>query len=139
MAVANISTKYALDYISFWHMYWITIFCMAGIFILISLRPHIIKELVSMKHRNSSIGLIAFNEILVVAGVAMSFRAMGMGPISLVSTIASSRPIFVVIYALILSRTSPAFLKWQSSKGILALRLIAIAMIVAGIAIIYLT
>jgi hypothetical protein len=59
--------------------------------------------------------------------------------VSLVSTIASSRPIFVVIYALILSRTSPMFLEWQSGKGMLALRLIAIAMIVSGIAIIYLT
>ncbi len=139
MAVANVSTKYALDYISFWHMYWITIFCMAGIFILISLRPRILKELGNMKQRNSSIALIAFNEILVVAGVAMSFRAMEMGPISLVSTIASSRPVFVVIYAIILSRTYPAFLKWQTSKGILALRLIAIAMIVGGIVIIYIT
>jgi uncharacterized membrane protein len=75
----------------------------------------------------------------VVAGVVMSFRAMEMGPISLVSTIASSRPVFVVIYAIILSRTYPAFLKWQTSKRILALRLIAIAMIVGGIVIIYIT
>jgi len=139
MAVANVSTKYALDYISFWHMYWITIFCMAGIFMLISLRPRILKELVNMKQRNSSIALVAFNEILVVAGVAMSFRAMEMGPISLVSTIVSSRPVFVVIYALILSRVFPTFLKWQPGKLILALRLIAIAMIVGGIAIVYLT
>jgi drug/metabolite transporter (DMT)-like permease len=139
MAVANVSAKYALDYISFWNMYWITIFCMASIFILISLRPRILKELVNMKQRNSSIALIAFNEILVVAGVVMSFRAMEMGPISLVSTIASSRPVFVVIYAIILSRTYPAFLKWQTSKRILALRLIAIAMIVGGIVIIYIT
>jgi uncharacterized membrane protein len=139
MAVANVSTKYALDYISFWHMYWITIFCMVGIFMLISLRSSILKELVNMKQRNSSIALVAFNEILVVAGVATSFWAMKMGPISLVSTIASSRPIFVVIYAIILSRTYPTFLKWQTSKGMLALRLMAIAMIVGGIAIIYIS
>jgi drug/metabolite transporter (DMT)-like permease len=139
MAVANVSTKYALDYISFWHMYWITIFCMAGIFMLISLRPRILRELVNMKQRNSSLALVAFNELLVVAGVATSFWAMKLGPISLVSTIASSRPIFVVIYAIILSRTYPTFLKWQTSKGMLALRLIAIAMIVGGIAIIYIS
>jgi uncharacterized membrane protein len=112
---------------------------MAGIFMLISLRPRILRELVNMKQRNSSLALVAFNELLVVAGVATSFWAMKLGPISLVSTIASSRPIFVVIYAIILSRTYPTFLKWQTSKGMLALRLIAIAMIVGGIAIIYIS
>jgi drug/metabolite transporter (DMT)-like permease len=139
MAVANIATKYALTYMSFWNMYCITIFCMSGIFMLISLRPRIFKELGNMKQRNSAITLLALNEILVVAGVVLLFWAMERGPVSLVSTIASSRPIFVVIYALILSRTSPAFLKWQSGKRILVLRLIAITMIVGGIAIIYLT
>jgi len=139
MAVANVATKYALAYMSFWNMYCITIFCMSGIFMLISLRPRILKELGNMKQRNSAITLLALNEILVVAGVVLLFWAMERGPVSLVSTIASSRPIFVVIYAIILSRTSPAFLKWQSGKAMLALRLIAIAMIVGGIAIIYLT
>lgn len=139
MAVANIATKYALDYISFWNMYSITVFCMSGMFILTSLRPGTIKELGSMKRRNSAIALLAFNEMLVVMGVLLSFWAMEKGPISLVSTILSSRPIFVLIYALILSRISPMFLEWQSGKRMLVLRLIAIAMIVGGIAIIYLT
>jgi len=139
MAVGNVATKYGLAYISFWNMYCINVFCMSGIFILTSLRPRILKELGSMKRRNSAITLLILNEILVVIGVVLSFWAMERGPVSLVSTIASSRPIFVIIYALILSRTSPAFLKWQSSKRILVLRLIAIAMIVGGITIIYLT
>ena len=139
MAVANVATKYALAYMSFWNMYCITIFCMSGIFMLISLRPRILKELSNMKRRNSAITLLALNEILVVAGIVSLFWAMEKGPVSLVSTIASSRPIFVVIYAIILSRTSPMFLEWHTGKRMLVLRLIAIAMIVGGIAIIYLT
>jgi drug/metabolite transporter (DMT)-like permease len=138
MAVANVSTKYALAYVSFWNMYCITVFCMSGIFILISLRTHILRELGNMRQRNSALALLVLNEILVVIGVVLSFWAMERGPISLVSTIISSRPIFVVVYALILSRTSPMFLEWQSGKIMLALRLVAIAMIVGGIAIIYL-
>jgi len=139
MAVANVATKYARAYMSFWNMYCITMFCMSGIFMLISLRPRILKELSNMKRRNSAITLLALNEILVVAGIVSLFWAMEKGPVSLVSTIASSRPIFVVIYALILSRISPMFLEWQAGKRVLAFRLIAIAMIVGGIAIIYLT
>ena len=139
MAVGNVAAKYGLAYISFWNMYCINIFCMSGIFLLISLRPRILKELGNMKRRNSAIASLALNEILVVIGVVLLFWAMERGPVSLVSTIVSSRPIFVVIYALILSRTSPMFLEWHTNRRMLSLRLIAIAMIVSGIAIIYLT
>jgi len=59
--------------------------------------------------------------------------------VSLVSTILSSRPIFVVMFAFILSRILPTFLEWQPGKGMLALRLIATVMIVGGITIIYLS
>jgi drug/metabolite transporter (DMT)-like permease len=138
MAVANVSTKHALAHVSFWNMYCITVFCMSGIFILISLRPHTLNELGNMKQRNSTLTLLVLNEILVVIGVVLSFWAMERGSVSLVSTITSSRPIFVVVYALILSRTSPMFLEWQSGRIMLALRLVAVAMIVGGIAIIYL-
>ena len=139
MAVANVTAKYALDYVSFWNMYSIVAFCMSGLFLLISLRPHVIKELGNVKRRNSALALVTFNEILVMIGIVLSFWAMERGPISLVSTILSSRPIFVVVYALILSRVSPAFLKWHYGRRMLALRLIATTMIVGGIAIIYIT
>ncbi len=139
MAMADVAAKYALDYISFVNMYWITSFCISGVFVLISVRPHIIKELGNMKRRKSVITLLVSNETMAVVGAVLVFWAMERGPVSLVSTIVSSRPIFVVIYALILSRISPMFLEWQPGKLMLALRLIAVAMIVGGIAIIYLS
>jgi drug/metabolite transporter (DMT)-like permease len=138
MAMADVAAKYALDYISFVNMYWITSFCISGVFVLISVRPHIIKQLGNIKGRKSVITLIVSNETMAVVGAVLVFWAMERGPVSLVSTIVSSRPIFVVIYALILSRVSPMFLEWQPGKVILALRLIAVIMIVGGIAIIYL-
>ncbi len=139
MAMADVAAKYALAYISFGTMYWITAFSMSGIFLLISIRPRIIKELGNMKQRKSVLTLVASNETLAVVGAVLLFWAMDRGPVSLVSTIASSRPIFVVIYAFILSRISPMFLEWQPGKVMLVLRFIAVIMIVGGIAIIYLT
>ena len=139
MASADVTAKYALAYISFWNMYWISFLCISVICLIISVRPHVLKELSNMKQRKSAMTLLAFNETLAVAGALLLFWAMERGPVSLVSTIVSSRPIFVVIYALILSRISPMFLEWQPGRVMLALRLIAITMIVGGIAIIYLT
>jgi hypothetical protein len=69
----------------------------------------------------------------------MLFQALENGPVSLVSTIVSSRPMFVLLFALVLSRLWPSFLEWNPSKGMLALRLIATALIVGGITIIHLT
>ncbi|MBE9483035.1 MAG: hypothetical protein IMY88_05070 [Chloroflexi bacterium] len=92
-----------------------------------------------MKQRKSIIPILAFNESLAVVGAMLLFWAMERGPVSLVSTIISSRPIFVIMYAFILSRISPMFLEWQPGRVMLALRLLAITMIVGGIAIIYLT
>jgi drug/metabolite transporter (DMT)-like permease len=138
-AAADVASKYALAYISFWNMFWLTAFCMSGIFLLVSVRPHIIKQLLNMKQRDSAIGLLAFNETLAPVGIVLSFWALERGPVSLVSTVISSRPMFVLIAAIILSRLSPTFLEWHSGKGLLTLRLAATAMIVGGIVVIHVT
>jgi len=138
LALADIASKYALNYISSWNLFSVTACCVSGIFLLVSLRPHVIRQLSNMKEKNTAIGLLLLDEILAPIGILLTFWALERGPVSLVSTILSSRPIFVVIFALILSRISPMFLEWRPGKGRLPLRLIATAMIVGGIAIIHL-
>ena len=140
LAMADITSKYALAYFSFWNMFSVNAFCIFGIFFLASLRPHILRQLRDMAHRNQSLGLMALNETLAPIAITMSYWALSKGPVSLVSTIISSRPIFVVIYALILNRFLPHFLvKSATSKIMLVFRLIATAMIAGGISIIYLS
>ena len=137
-AIADIMGKYTLAYISAWNMFWLTTFCMCSIFLAISVRPRFIKMLVDMKQRNSALGILVFNETLAPMGIALSFWALKQGPVSLVSTITGSRPMFVVIFAFIVSRLWPAFVEWQSGRGILVLRLCATAMIIGGITLIHL-
>ena len=138
-AAADIASKYALAFISFWNMFSLNAFCMSSIFLLVSLRPHILRQLNDIKQKNSAIALLAFNETLGPIGTTLLFWAMERGPVSLVSTIIGSRPVFVALYSLILSRILPKFLIRSAGRGMLALRLVATAMIVGGISIIYLT
>ena len=138
LALADIASKYALNYMSFWNMFSVTSFCVSGIYLIMSIRPHVLRELRDMKRRNSTMGLVIFNEILAALGIILQFWALERGPVYLVSTITSSRPMFVVIFALILSRLAPTFLEWQPGKGKLPLRLVAIAIIVGGMVIIQL-
>ena len=139
LAGANIISKYALAYISFWNMSSFFAVSLACIIFLISLRPNTIRQLNNLKKRNSTIGLIAFAETLGMVTMVLVHMAIEGGPVSLVSAVIGIRPIFVVIFALIVSRISPTFLVWQPGKGMLALRFIATAMIVGGVTIIYLT
>jgi len=138
MATADVASKYALNYISFWNMYWIGSFCLSGIYLLFSLRPCVLREFGNMPWRNPVMAVIAGNETLAVVGIVLVFWAMESGPVSLVSTITGSRPIFVFFLALILNRVLPNFiLERKLGRGALAVRLIATAMIASGIAIIY--
>ena len=139
LAMADITSKYVLASISFWNLFWVNTFCMSGTFLLISMRPHILKQLINMKRRNSAIALLIFNELLAPTAITLALWSIARGPVSLVSTIVSTRPVFVLTYALILNRILPTFLEWQPGRRMLALRLIATALIVGGIAIIHLT
>ncbi len=138
IAGADVASKYALEYLSFWNMYYIGAMGMSAAFFLISFRRSVFDELRSMPQHKSTLALITFNELLAPVGIVLSFWAIERGPVSLVSTILSTRPIFVFIYAVLLGRALPMFLEWKPTKGILLLRLIATAMIVGGIAIIQL-
>ncbi|NIM99130.1 MAG: hypothetical protein GTO24_13930, partial [candidate division Zixibacteria bacterium] len=140
LALGDITSKYALAYFSFWNMFSVNAFSIFGLFFVFSMRPHVLRQLKDMRQRNRSLGLMAFNESLMPVALTGSFWALSMGPVSLVSTIISSRPIFVAIYAAILNHISPRFLvQSTTSKAMLVFRLIATAMIVGGISIIYLS
>ena len=138
LAFADLTSKYVLGYISFWNLFWVNAICMVVVFFLISARPHVLKQLINMKQRSTAMVIMGLNEFLAPVAILLSLRAIEMGPVSLVSTITSSRPIFVVIFAFILSRLAPSFLNWQLGRGLPAFRLIATAMIVSGITIIHL-
>ncbi|MFH1002545.1 MAG: EamA family transporter [Chloroflexota bacterium] len=139
MALGDITSKYTLSYLSSWQLFWLSSYCIAGVFLAVSLRPRVLRQLGGVRPRRPVFSLLLGNELLALTGMMLSLWAIQRGPVSLVSPIIGSRPIFVVIFALILSRASPAFVAWQPGRGQLALRLAATAMIVAGIAIISLS
>ncbi|MBU2534585.1 MAG: DMT family transporter [Chloroflexi bacterium] len=138
-ALSEVMAKYALAAISPWQMYALSHFSMAFIFLVISLRPRILSEWARHKKRSSAIIIIIFNETIAVISVVLLYWAMERGPVSLVSAVSSTRPVFVFIYALIISRFSELLLERRANKGILLLRFIAVTMIAGGVALIYLT
>jgi drug/metabolite transporter (DMT)-like permease len=133
LGVANTASKYAMDYISFWNMYSISVICFCIVFLSLSVRPRILRELMDMKGRGLALALIIVNECIVMAGIILSFWAMERGPVSLVSTILGVRPFFVFIYALALSRIFPAVLNERISRSIATIKIISIGLIIGGV------
>jgi len=138
MALADISSKYVFSSISFLNMMWISCFCLPFYSAILALRRKTFSEIKNMQNKVSTLVLIFINETIATTGLLLLYWAIQKGPVSLVSTVSASRPIFVLVVAFILSRFSPSFLLWQRGKVTLILRIIATVMIVGGIIIIYL-
>ena len=139
MALADITTKYVLSYISFWNVYSISNLCMCATFLLVSVRPGTIRQLAEMKRKATTLPMLFMNEVMAPVGMGLMFWAQSRGPISLVSTIMATRPVFVVIFSVIVGLLLPGFLVRSSSHRVIVVRFIATAMIAGGVSIIYLT
>lgn len=138
MAVSDTLTKHVLSYLSFWNFLTFSTFCLGAACFVVSVRPKTFKEYRGFAGKGLAVSLIWLDQYIALGGMIALTWAVQDGPVSLVSTVAASRPIFVLIIALILSRVYPVFLPWQKGRGMLVVRFVATAMIVGGIALIYL-
>ena len=140
-AVSNIGFKYAMEAktISFWNVFTVNGICCAVIALLFSARKSTLLELKNLRQRTQKIGLIFGSQSIAALGITLSFIAIGSGPVALVSTIMNIRPAFVFIFSIIISRFYPGFINERLTKGTIIVKLIGIAMITGGVAIISLS
>ena len=71
---------------------------------------------------------------LAPLAVMLNVVAINLGPVSLVSTLTATRPLFVFIYGTLLSTSALPLLEEPLERSTLAVKLGAIMMIVGGIA-----
>lgn len=136
MAVSATTMKYALGTLSFWNVYSADSICLAMVFIVFSARPTTFRQIGALPQRNQVMGLAILNQALVVVAIILSVVAIQKGPVALASTVLSSRPAFVFLYALVVSRFFPQVLNERLTRGIALLKFSAIAMIIVGVALI---
>lgn len=137
--IANTMAKYALDDLSFWTLYGINAICLGGLFTLFSLRGRVLRELRDMAGRSRTLTLLGINEVAALTGFLLSFWAMERGPISQVSTILATRPAFVFIFVLGLSRLYPAALDERMGRRAVALKVASIALVIGGVSLLLLS
>ena len=139
LAVASIGFKYALEKISFWDMYGINGICIAAVVLAYSVRKVNLLELRSLKERTQKISIIIVDVCLGITAGILGFKAMGIGPVSLVNALLNVRPAFVFIFSLVLSRFFPSVINDRLNKRTALIKFIAVALMTGGIVIISLS
>ncbi len=139
LALADISSKYVLDTLAFQQLVWLNSWVLSLACLAIGVRKFTFRQFGELQNKPGLLSFIFCNELIALGSNWLLLQAIQKGPVSLVSTISATRPVFVLLYAIILSRFLPGFLIWQQGLAMIVIKVMATVMIVGGIAIIYLT
>lgn len=134
-AGAFVLSKVALEDMSVWQTFSLRAFGMGAAFLGVSIpfRRRVINELPIFLRNRSGVSLFLTMELFLAPGtILLTLWAVSLGDVSLVSALAATRPMFVFVYSLILSAGFWGVLEEPLTRETLTLKVVAIAMIVAG-------
>ncbi len=81
-------------------------------------------------------GLLATNELVYTLGRFVGFSAYALGPVSLVSVIGGVQPFYVLVAGTLLSAFFPRFIREDTSRSTLLLKVVSILVIFTGLVLI---
>ena len=132
LAISNVLSKAALDEISVWNMYAFTMLFAGLSFLALGAKAHTVREMLSLARTKRGILLPVSVMILALFGNLLLFASFDRGPVSLASTIVGTRPLFVFIYTALLTLLFPKVLYEPLTPKTGLIKLVSIAMIVSG-------
>ncbi len=133
IAVGHTTAKYALEELS---VAFVSSFHFLGVaaVLLFFWRRKTISQLRQMLgHREALLLLLLVEGVLTPIALISLIFATKLGPVSLVATLASTQPIFVFAFSAVLSMPGLRLMNESLNRGTLAVKLISVAMILAGI------
>jgi drug/metabolite transporter (DMT)-like permease len=133
-ALALLTGKYALEELSVWLVFSLRNYGMVVVFVFLW-RPGAFGELFrAVRNWRTMLLLFLAEYSLAPLAVLLNVTATSLGPVSLVSTLTATRPIFVFIFGSILSVQALRLLDEPLDRPTLLVKLVAIIMVVSGIA-----
>ena len=133
LAVNQVITKYLLNFADFW-----TVFAYIRIGAFIALLPAIIINIKTFKEIFKKYGFKPFG--LMIAGESLNFigticiaLAAVTGFITLVNALSSVQPFFILLFTVLISIFYPQILKEEIGKAVVSRKIIAIAIMFAGV------
>ena len=131
-SINAIIVEYLLSYADFWTIFSYT--RIGTIFILIPMFFYSYSDFISTanKYGKKTIGIIFLNSPLAVLGIIIMTAAMAIGYVTLVNALVSTQGFFVLLFTVILSVFYPKIIKEDIKKSTIAMKLIAIILILSG-------
>jgi uncharacterized membrane protein len=136
LAAYTVLTKRALAASDFWIVFAWTRLSMLAVLIPFYFREG--RELrAAVRERGLKVaGLLTFNETLAMASTLFITIALSSGFATLVTTLSSVQPFFVLVLAVFMSIFFPKFLREETNRSVLALKLAAISLMFSGAALV---
>ena len=135
IAISYIAAKHVFNITNFWNgVFWLRLTGLAVLFTLFI--PQVKNDFVhSFKNMNMKIKkLLFFKMVIDFSAFILSDLAILLGPVTLVSALASSSaPVLVFILALFTSLYAPQWVKEDIDKNTILLKAIAIILVVTGV------
>jgi uncharacterized membrane protein len=131
-ALAHLTGKYALEEVSVWTFFPIRSTVMAIMFFFLA-KPQAFRQLfVAMRDRKTLVMVVVSEFFLAPVGSLSLAGATSLGPVSLVSTLAATRPLFVFVITTVLSSSRLRVLEEPLERNTLALKAVSLVLIVGG-------
>jgi drug/metabolite transporter (DMT)-like permease len=132
LALSSVLSKSALAEISVWNMYSFTILFAGGSFVALGARSPAIREALVLARTPRGVLLLLAVMGVTLGGNLLLFASFERGPVSLASTIVGTRPLFVFLYSALITWLLPRVLYEPLTPRIALVKMVSIAMIVAG-------
>lgn len=132
-ALYDLTGKQLLATTDFWTIF---AYVRIGTFLaILPLLPSVLKEIRSLYRRQGlrPLGLMTLGQTAGVLANLPFTMALALGPVTLVSATASTQPLFVFLFTLLLSIFFPHLVKEEITRAILARKLFSILLIVVGV------
>ena len=131
-SLSSIMGKYMLGFADYWSVFaWTRVGNFAGsLFILYLYFPELAR--VYREHGKKPLAFLASSDTLATVGLLLSTIAVSMAAVTMVTALQAIQPLFVLIYATIISVYKPHIIREEVSAGTILLKITAIIFMLAG-------
>ncbi len=132
--LSQVFSKMVADSMDVWTLFFWRALGNGAACVAFTIRPSGMRDLIDTLRRPTSVGLILFTEgALVFVALAFLLGAIYSGPVSLVSTVMATRPLFVFALGIVLSIGVSNVLNEPLERKILVIKTLSIVMTVGGV------
>jgi len=135
-AIGNVVSKFAMKEISPLTIYVICFYASLPLYLILLTKRGVLTEVkVNLIDKKVVIGLF-FRSFILFMAILLFYLALASGPVSEVSAMGGTGPLFALFYSTIISLFWPKFIKEDLRRQVLLAKTVAIILIVAGVVLI---